>query len=67
MVDLPLNYQRLEASLASPSKYRDVWHERYHQEQADPCRDTAAKKLARDAGHKSVRCPCGESFPARVQ
>ena len=45
----------------------DFLHERYHNAQADPNRDTPAKRLARAAGHNSVRCPCGESFLARVQ
>ena len=37
-------------------------HKRYHDAQADPKRDTAAKRLARAAGLVSVACGCGEVF-----
>jgi len=48
------------------TKPMDPQHKRYHQAQADKTRDTAAKRLARAAGLKTVRCPCGKDFPAAV-
>lgn len=67
MQELPLNYQRLESALQPPKAYRDVCHDRYHDEQAERGIDTAAKKLARESGCKTVVCPCGQEFPAAVQ
>lgn len=43
---------------------------RYHAAQADPTRDTAAKRIARRGGDAIplVNCPdCGNDFPATVQ
>jgi len=37
-------------------------HARYHNDQADPKRDTPAKRLARAAGYNCVKCSCGASF-----
>jgi len=62
-MELPINYQRLEAALQPPSTYKDEWHERYHQHQKQL--ETVAKKLARESGVNFVECPCGERF--RVQ
>jgi len=60
-MDLPENYRRLEAALKPPEAYRDFHHARYHEAQADPKRDTPAKRLAR-AANVSVRCSCGQAF-----
>ena len=62
MTDFPENYRRLEAALKPPETYRNVWHDRYHQEQAE--KDTPAKQLARSAGVSYVKCSCGASWPA---
>lgn len=42
-------------------------HARYHAAQADPTRDTAAKRLRRRGGWDTVTCPCGAEFPAAVR
>lgn len=42
-------------------------HKRYHDAQADPAKDTAAKRLARAAKEAAVFCPCGAKFPAKVK
>jgi len=47
-------------------KFADRHHKRYHEQQANPKVDTAAKRLARALGHK-VTCPCGAEFSAVVQ
>lgn len=48
------------AETADPSA--DWAHRRYHDQQADSEIDTAAKRLARRSGHKTVTCPCGQEF-----
>jgi len=44
----------------------DFTHRRYHEAQADPEVDTAAKRLARAADVDYVQCGCGERFPSVV-
>jgi hypothetical protein len=39
-------------------------HRRYHDAQADPNVDTAAKRLARSADVDYVTCGCGDRFPS---
>jgi hypothetical protein len=64
MADLPPNYRNLQRALQPPSVvFRDWHHDRYHNAQADPKCETAAKNSARRAGHKVVKCPCGQEFP----
>lgn len=57
-------------ALQSPSQvYRqDSRAVNWHDKQSNPSFDTAAKKLARKSGHKTVRCVCGchQEFPSAL-
>ena len=70
--ELPLNYRRMQSALGIPTpeqRARTGLAERWHKAQADPSRDSAAKKLARARGQKTVSCVCGcdAEFPAEVR
>ena len=66
MNDLPLNYQRMLSAQKPPQQvFKDEMHDRYHEWQEK--RDTAAKRLARATGLKTVKCPCGHLFSAEVK
>ena len=49
-----------------PDPAVDWLHERYHAQQAAPDIDTAAKRLARASGLRTVKCACGTEFSATV-
>lgn len=52
----------VQLRLAEEDPDVDFLHDRYHNQQASEI-DTAAKRLARASGCKSVKCACGEEFP----
>ena len=62
--ELPENYRRLQSALQPPVVFQDREHERYHAQQADSTVDTAAKRLARASGLRTVKCACGKEFSA---
>jgi hypothetical protein len=57
---------RRTAAKAAIATVDDFTHRRYHEAQADPLIDTAAKRLARAASVDYVQCGCGERFPSAV-
>lgn len=68
--ELPLNYQRQQAmfGLTEGQKEQTELANRWHNAQSDPKRETAAKKLARACGNKSVVCVCcNQAFSAEVR
>jgi hypothetical protein len=57
---------RRTAAQSAIATVDDFTHRRYHEAQADPLIDTAAKRLARAADVDYVKCGCGERFPSAI-